>query len=299
MLDIKELESFITATESESYITPDGKLHRYSSSAASEIISLETKLGCPLFIREGNTSGKLTEAGETLLPMAKKFNHQYHQIIRKMDSFRQETTNRLYIGHLPILKQYHLTSFFTFFNEDYPHCEIHMEEADSRNLLQDLDDGYYDAIIIRKMNLPAAKYGTITLASDEVAAVMSNLHPLSNQNCVQLRDLRYEDFYLDNPHSGSYSFCKQLLIDSHISTENVHIADTETIIQLIQENKGVALLPLSTRNLCRVQNVTALPLSPRGNMPVILVWRKDRTKNPYLQALIEKAEERTKNIPSL
>ncbi len=299
MLDIKELEAFITAAESEAYITKDGHLHRYSTSASDEIISLETKLGCELFLREGMASGILTEAGETMLPMAKQFTHQYHEMIRKMNAFRSGERNTLYIGHLPILRQYHLSSFFTFFHEDHPHCDLHLEEDDTRNLLLDLDKGYYDAIVVRKMNLREGKYGMLTLASDEVAAVMSNQHPLANRNSVRLSELKNEEFYLNNPHSGSYSYCKQMLIENHISTENVHTSDTDKIIKMIQDNKGVALLPLSTRNLSTVKDVTAIPLSPNGNMPVVLVWRTDHKENEYLKLLIEKAEERVKNIPSL
>ena len=298
-MTIEELEVFVSAAESEMYVAPNGDLHRYSSSASKEILTLEQELGCLLFIREGKKSGVLTKAGETLLPMAKQLIRAWRMMTRRMDRFCEEERRSLFIGHMPILRQYRLSSFFEFFRDDHMEVEIHMEEDDGHTLIEDLDKGYYDAIVIRKNMLCSNAYKTVRLASDEVAAIMACDHPLSDRPSITLKELKNEAFYLSNPHSGSYSFCKQLLIKNHISTENVQTTEIDQILEVVRSRKGVALLPISTLNVSRAKGVTAVPLEPKAGMPVVLAYRKDHQPNPYLDALIAKAKERSKSIPAL
>ena len=61
-MDLKQLETFIAAVRSESFLTPTGDHHRYDSSAHPDILALEEELGVLLFIREGTNSGILTDS---------------------------------------------------------------------------------------------------------------------------------------------------------------------------------------------------------------------------------------------
>lgn len=298
-MTIEELEIFVSAAESEMYVAPNGDLHRYSSSASKEILALEQELGCRLFDREGMNSGILTKAGETFLPMAKQLIRANRMALRKMDQFRTEERRSLFIGHLPILRQYRLSSFFEFFKDDHPDCEMHMEEGDARTLVEDLDSGYYDAIIIRRSLIYGSAYRTVPMASDEAAAILSTDHPLAQRPSITLPELKNEAFYLPNPHSGSYSFCKQLLIKNHISTENVHTSDIDKILQVVRSRQGVALLPISTLNVSRAKGLTAVPLEPKANMSVVLACRRNHAENTYLDELVKRARERSKAIPAL
>lgn len=299
-MTIEELEAFIAAAESETYVAPNGDLHRYSSSAAAEILSLEAELGCKLFDRNDMDSGIITEAGETLLPYAKKFVREYHQIKRMMENYRDSPKSSLYIGSLPLLRQYRLTSFFTMFREDHMYCDMHMEEeADARTLVEDLDKGYYDAIVLLRDQLYGRQYRTIPLASDEVAAVLPENHPYASRPKISLRELKNESFFLSNPHSTSYSYCKQLLIKNHISTENVHTSEINQILQVVRDGQGTALLPISSLNVAKAKGITAVPLEPRAALSVVLAFRRDRNQNEYLASLIAKARERAKAIPAL
>lgn len=298
-MTIEELEVFVSAAESEMFVAPNGDLHRYSSSASKEIITLEQELGCVLFDRREINSGILTDAGAAFLPLAKNLIRTYRMTLRRMDQFRTEDRRSLYIGHLPILRQYRLSSFFEFFRDDNMECEMHMEEGDARTLVEDLDSGYYDAIVIRRNLLFGSGYRTVPMAGDEVAAIVSTDHPAAAMASITLPELKNESFYLSNPYSGSYSFCKQLLIKNHISTENVHTADIDKILDVVRNTRGVALLPISTLNVSRAKGVTAVPLKPKASMSVVLACRRDHPENQYLDELMRRARERSKAIPAL
>ena len=115
---IEDLEVFVAAAESDSFITPVGP-HRYETSASKEILRLEKEFGTPLFLREGKNTGVLTEAGEALLLKAKPLIHSYRRTMRTMEQFRPKNDRSVIIGALPILKQYRLNRVFSRFMDDF------------------------------------------------------------------------------------------------------------------------------------------------------------------------------------
>lgn len=297
-MTIDQLQAFIAAAESETFVAPGGSLHRYSSSSAAEIQELEKELDCHLFEHDGKNAGVLTEAGEHLLPLAKTFVHSYHQMVRSMDPYRTTPVNTLYIGTLPILRQYRLTAFFRRFDDSEPDCSLYMEEADALHLLEDFKHGLYDAVVILADQLVDVKAETIRLAEDEVAAILPENHPLAHAAQVNIRQLKNEAFFLSNPHSTSYSYCKQLLIRNHISTENVHTSEIDQILQTVRDGKGIAFLPISAINVSQAEGVRAVPLSPRAALSIVLAINP-ASRSPYLNELKEKAAERARSIPAL
>jgi DNA-binding transcriptional LysR family regulator len=297
-MTIEQLEAFIAAAESESFVAPGGKMHRYSSSKADEIITLEKELDCHLFEHDGMNAGVLSEAGEALLPLARNLVHQYHTVFRQMSPYRQKPLQTLYIGTQPILKQYRLTAFFRRFQDANPDCSLYIEEADAMSLLKGFSQNLYDALVILADQLVNVKAETIRLAEDEVAAVLPEKHPLANQAQVNIHQLKNEAFFLSNPHSTSYSYCKQLLIRNHISTENVHTADIDKILQVVRDGRGIAFLPISSLNVAETKGVRAIPLSPRAALSIVLAINP-ASHSPYLSELKEKAAERARSVPAL
>lgn len=297
-MTIEELEAFIAAAESETFVAPGGSLHRYSSSSAAEIQQLEQELDCHLFEHTDQNAGVLTEAGEALLPRAKELVHQYHKVLRAMSAYRSEPMKTLYIGTLPILRQYRLTAFFRRFSDSEPDCTLHMEETDALHLIDDFKHGLYDACVCLADQLVDVQAETIRLAEDEVAAVLPENHPLAHAAQVNIRQLKNEAFFLSNPHSTSYSYCKQLLIRNHISTENVHTSEIDQVLQTVRDGRGIAFLPISSLNVSQAEGVKAVPLSPRAALSIVLAVNP-ASRNPYLSELKEKAAERSRSIPAL
>lgn len=297
-MTIAELEAFIAAAESESYVGKGGELHRYTTSSSEEIFALEKELDCHLFDHEGDKAGVLTKAGEALLPQAKEFVHRYYLLIRQMSPYRETPLKTLYIGTLPILRQYRLAAFFRRFKDAHEDCTMNIEEADALHLRQNYQEGLYDAMVILADQLVDIKAETIRLAEDEVAAVLPASHPLAKKDQINIRALKNEAFFLSNPHSTSYSFCKQLLIRNHISTENVHTADIDKILSVVREKKGIALLPISAMNVRPTEGVRAIPLSPRAALSIVLVINP-HSHSPFIAELKEKAAERARSVPAL
>ena len=298
-MDQKQLEAFLAAVRSESFMTPEAGMHRYASSAAKEILELEEELGVLLFTREGTNTGVLTEAGELFVRDADRIIHDCRVAKRRIDRFRPDDQRTLCIGTLPILRQYRLNRIFTRFQEDHPDTGFVLEQNDSRTLIDGLQTGYYDGIVIRRNMISSRGVEKIRLASDEIAAIMWEGHPLANEPSLTLQALKNECFYLADPHSPSYGICWKLLIDRHISTENVKTAPIEKILQVAAENKGVALLPISNLIVYSQEGTIPMPLLPKAVVEVVFVCRKDAHHSSAMEDLLASLRSRAKAVPRL
>ena len=296
---IEDLEVFVAAAESDSFITPVGP-HRYETSASKEILRLEKEFGTPLFLREGKNTGVLTEAGEALLLKAKPLIHSYRRTMRTMEQFRPKNDRSVIIGALPILKQYRLNRVFSRFMDDFEDADLRLEVTDGRTLTEGLAEGYYDGIVIRKsmINRPE-KLKLYRMATDEMAAILPEDHRYANECSLRLPLLKNEFFYLADPKTQAFGVCWNLLKNQHISTENVRTADIETILKEVAARKGVAILPISTLNVMKQEGVITVPLNPRARLEVVFAVRKDTEKNELMEELIEMIDIRSKAVPSV
>ncbi len=297
IMKIEDLEVFISAVESETFFTESGAPHRFQTSAAGGILALENEFGTKLFLREGQNSGILTDAGKRLLKEARPLVKQYRRTMRAMDRFRAKDEQKIIIGALPIMKQYRLNRVFMRYMEDYPEVDLAIEETDGANLIAGLREDYYDAIIVRKSMIQELDVDTYRMASDEMAAILPEGHPLAHETTIQLEKLKNEEFYLTNPYTPAYGLCWKLLKDRHISTENVHTANIETILPVISEKKGVAILPMSNVSISRQKGIVAVPLSPRTMLEVVFAVKQNQEFSTQMKTLIEIIEKRSKAVP--
>ncbi len=298
-MKIEDLEAFVAAVESETFFTPQGQPHRFESSASQHVLDLEKEFDTELFLREGDNTGILTEAGKTLLKEAKPLIRAYRHAMRKMDRFRPDYERTIIIGTLPILRQYRLNRVFTRFIDDHPDQDIRIEETEGTNLLQGLKEGYYDGIIARKSMLGDLDVNMIRLAADEMAAILWSDHPYASESSIRLEQLKNEEFYLTNPYTPAYGLCWKLLKDRHISTENVHTADVDQILPVVAQKRGVALLPISNLTVARQAGVTAVPLNPRATLEVVFAYPDNAAACGTMQELIDQLTNRSRQVPSV
>ncbi|MBR4161879.1 MAG: LysR family transcriptional regulator [Solobacterium sp.] len=295
-MTIEQLEAFIAAAKSDSFFTGQSEAHRYHTSAAKEILELEAEFKTLLFLREGDATGKLTEAGKTLLKEAIPLVRNYHKAIRLMEMYRPNAERRIIIGSLPIIKQYRLRNVFSRYQDEHEEVDFTLEETDGKTLIEGLRENYYDAIIIRKNMLYSMDVNYATLAQDEMAAILWEDHPLASEPEIRLAQLKNEVFYLVNPTSSSFGQGWNLLKENMISTENVVITDLNNIIPEISKKHGVGLLPISSLNRYRQKGVVAVPLLPRAVTEIVFAYRKDIEISKNMQDLIDLIEERAKGF---
>ena len=107
-MTLEQLDYFIAAVESNTFLDASEKLHITQSALSKQIKKLEAELDLTLFDRS-RRHAVLTPAGDAFYEEALKISKQYHTSLLKMNSFRSAASKELCIGTLPFLAQYNLT----------------------------------------------------------------------------------------------------------------------------------------------------------------------------------------------
>ncbi len=97
MIDLQRLEAFILAAESLSFSAAGKQMHLSQPTISHHIKALETDFGVALFDRAGNHI-RLTDAGELLLPWARKLIRQSLEIQDMMTSLKDTIIGNLSIA---------------------------------------------------------------------------------------------------------------------------------------------------------------------------------------------------------
>ena len=87
MIDIQKIETFLYAAENSSLSEAAKQLHLSQPAVSHQIKLLEQELGEKLFIRT-NTGLKITEAGQLLLPWARRLLHDMDDLKDMMASLQ-------------------------------------------------------------------------------------------------------------------------------------------------------------------------------------------------------------------
>jgi DNA-binding transcriptional LysR family regulator len=93
-LDLDQLQTFITISDTGSFTKAADEVHRTQSAVSMQMRRLEERIGKPLFEKDGRTN-RLTEEGEKLLSYARRMMHLNRETLAAFDDRALEGTVRI------------------------------------------------------------------------------------------------------------------------------------------------------------------------------------------------------------
>lgn len=280
-----QLNYFIAVTEFETFFDAAESLHMTQSALSKQIIKLEKELGITLLDRS-RRSASLTEAGAIFYQDALKLTGQYHQVLSRLQLYKDALQKEVHVGTLPILNQYHLLPLFKKFTEQNPDIHIHLDEVEEQELQKGLASEHYDIVITRANMITSGQYMIYPLAEDELMAVLPADHSLSGTQSLKLSDLSGESFLLMNPYTSIYHLCMDCFKSCNITPHIIRTARVESILSAVSIGEGISLLAKSNFQVFHHENVVAVPLNPPVPLPVIIAAKKDCVYNKSVTRLI-------------
>lgn len=281
-----QLNYFIAVTEHQTFFDAAESLHITQSTLSKQIIKLEKELGITLLDRS-RRSASLTEAGAAFYQDALKLTRQYHQLLSRLQTYKDTLSKEVHVGTLPILNQYHLTPLFKKFAEQNPDIHITIDEVEEQALQKGLESKYYDIVIARANMITSSQYMIYPLAEDELMAVLPADHKLAKSPSLKLSDLVRETFLLMNPYTSIYQLCMDCFNSNGIQPDIIRTARVESILSAVSIGEGISLLAKSNFQVFHHENVVAVPLSPTVRLPVIIAAKKSRVRTNAVAQLIQ------------
>jgi len=169
------------------------------SATSMSLAELENHLGAPLFNRHGKRLN-LNDYGRWLQPKAKQLLVQAKEI--ELSSQGNILQGNLKIGASSTIGNYFLPSFIAAFVDKHPQINIHLEVANTEQIVSGMQNLNFDIGLIEGPS-HAPLLNTKIWKNDELVIFSSPTHPLANKKQVTTTELQAAQWILREQGSGT------------------------------------------------------------------------------------------------
>lgn len=188
-MQFQQLAYFVSVAETQHFTRAAERMHVAQPSLSQQIKALEKELGAELFVRaRGNIS--LTEAGEALLPLARRILADTDTARREVQELVQLRRGRVRLGATPSLCTGLLPGVLRTFHDLHPGIQLLIEEGGSHDLVRQLARGALDlALVVLPLPTPSPALTTVELLHEDLVVVESAATP-APRRAMRIADLR-------------------------------------------------------------------------------------------------------------
>lgn len=244
MLDVYELNVFLTAAETENFSAAARQLNLTQPAVSMQIRALERKLDVQLFHRAGR-SLSLSERGRALMPLARDVVNRAIRIEEEIESLKGEVVGHLKIGCSTTTGKYVLPHLAARFRRKHPAVQLTIFNQGRDTVLKELCDGSVQLAVVSSP--PANK--DIVLKHffvDNVVLIVPVDHPWTQRDVIVPEELRNVDFILRENQSGTRSEVEHVLRECGLSIDDLNvvmeIGNSEAISMAVEEGIGAAFV---------------------------------------------------------
>ena len=251
-----------------------------------QIKELEEALGTVLLERSARQV-RLTQFGVEAAQRVRDILRSVDELGDVARASRERLLGRLRMGMIPTIAPYLLPAVIANLTRKYPEVDIHVREALTAKLLQELEDGRIDTAIVA---LPVSEPSLI-----EVALFAENfllIRPAEDEgtpvpSSKALREMRL--LLLEEGHcfrDQALSFCK---MQSSQPRELLDASSLSTLVQMVGAGMGVTLIPeMAVAVETRSASVSVDRFkNPQPSRTIGMIWRKT---SPLARQLLQISE---------
>jgi len=290
VMDLKQLQTFLTAAETLSFTQTAQLLDYAQSSITAQIKSLEEELGVILFERLGKRV-TLTNEGERLQQYARKMLELNSEMKKAVSNEQAQVV--LKIGAQESQCVYRLPSILQQYQKAYPQVKIIFKPVHTTEVAKDLlQSGNLDVAFISDAYKETPMLYRERLIQEQIIFVSA---PTSiKSHTLSAQQLSAETMLLtENGCSYRNQLEAQLQQEGVLSLQMIEFASIEAIKQCVMAGLGITFLPKMIVER-EIENGQLVELQSSFNVKPIytdIAWHKDKHIQPYLSDFIEIARD--------
>ncbi len=245
MLETHKMNIFLAAVEERSFSAAAKKLGLSQPAVSLQIQSLEQQLGVELFRRTGRRV-EVTEAGQTLIPMARQMIGLSNRIEETMCALRGKIVGRLVIGCGATPAQYILPRLILLFRQRHPEVHIQLQMMQAEEVLEKvLSQEIHLGVLSHRPRHRSIRVRDFM--EDETVLLVPVNHPWANRTKVSIHNLLREDVTLLKEHdqhsSESLWAAMADVADPYEFLQAViELGSPEAAISAVEAGMGMAIL---------------------------------------------------------
>lgn len=290
-MELRQLKYFIKVADTLNFSEAARSLFVTQSTLSQQIKQLEQYLDTQLLLRTSH-SVALTEAGEELLPYARRVIRDAELCTERIDDLKNVLCGTLNIGVTysfgPMLTETLMT-----FMKLYPKVKLNIFYRPMTELMDMLRCREVDFALAFKPSIVMADVESHILFQSYIAAVVGDMHPLAKQSHISLSDISHYELALPSKGLQARNALEKLLekypIDLKIRLE---LNEVNILLKLVRQNHLVTVLSEAT--ILNESGVKAVVIdTPFNEMTGCVHTLKDsyhkRSMREFLRLLSESA----------
>ncbi|WP_067102603.1 LysR family transcriptional regulator [Marinomonas atlantica] len=253
-MNIKQVKAFLSVAESMSFAQAAHQLHLSQPALSLAIKSLEESLGGKLLTRTTRTIA-LTPEGEALMPIARQLLAQWQDAEDEMKQRFALQMGKISIAAMPSFAGSLLPKAIHDYHQNFPNIQISIDDVLSDIVVERVSNNSVELGVTFEPNtLEGLTFHP--LYNDKFIAILSANHPLTVLPNLTWKALLKQDFITLQRPSSVRSMIEKSLIDANIDLPVAFDAhQLTTVIRMVSEGMGVAVVPATCRQQIREQNV--------------------------------------------
>ena len=249
MIKLRDLE-YLDAIERHKHFGKAADACNVSQPTLSaQIRKLEEHLGLTLVERHPRNV-MLTSAGNALCTQARVVLNSAKEFEATAKTLADPLAGALHIGLIPTLAPYLLPHIMPALSQAMPNVKLYLYEKQTKTLLQDLDNGDMDVLILPWIDDEMKRFERYKLMDEPLVLATPPKHRLSQKQTLKLSDLKndtiltLEDGHCLRDQAMGYCFTAGAEEDTRFKATSL-----ETLRYMVASGSGITLLPkLSSTN---------------------------------------------------
>ncbi len=288
-MNLRDLRYFVALADTKHFGKAAERSYVSQPTLSAQIKKLENYLGVQLIERHPRRVA-LTEAGQKILPIARRILEESDEIISIARNEHDPLSGKLKVALIPTIGPYLLPLVARKLRKQLPKLKLMLYEYQTQPLLEKLRNGEIELGILA---LPVALDGleAAELYEENFTVAVPNGHPLAKRSTVRLDDLTGETLLLlEDGHclrDQALDVCSRVDVKE---ADEYRATSLETLRQMVAAGLGVTLLPeLATRGpFGSGQGLTVKSFAkPIPTRTVGAVWRKGSSRTAAIQAVCD------------
>lgn len=283
----------ITLAEELNFTRTAERLRITQPALSKQIAELENRLGFAVFTRQQKRV-ELTQAGQVFVRGCKDAHAILEKAVRLAKATHDEVRPVITIGHSPYADPALVASFLSVHLPLYPELRLRMESMFAIELAHGVLSAELDLALIAEPSTNSL-LTLVELSATPLCAVLPIDHPATQQQSVSIEDFGDIGWMMfpRKAHPIIYDRVMDAARVANVSPiELHHYVSPQEVVQLIEENFGVAFVARGVADQLPRSNVVVRPLSHQTlRVTTYLALRADQSSrlvNEFGRAFLRK-----------
>lgn len=244
-MELRQLKYFVRLAETLNFSAAAKDLFITQSTLSHQIQQLENELRQPLFQRNSHEVN-LTEAGQTLLPLAKDTLRTADNCMLRMEELKNVMSGELKIGVTFSFASI-VAETVTAFLRQHPNVKMNVTQSTMAELIEMLTNHELDFVLAFKPTTPNPKVESRVLFHHRLAAIVNEHHALAARKSITLEELQNYDLALTRLGTQARnSFDRTIAQYDYHYRIKVEMNTVYLLFRLVRESNYVTVLSEST-----------------------------------------------------